>query len=161
MCDAETTAQLGLLFQTGAGVAGAAASYDKAKIERAVNESNAEFAERQAQDALTRGGRAEVVLRNRAARLKGAQKAKLAGGNVQLQGSALDVLEETDAMADADAEVIRANAQGEAAGRRAEAAGYRARANGISPGMAAGTSLLSSAGQVADRWYAYQERWGE
>lgn len=158
MCDPTTTAQFGLALNAGSTVVGATAAYDKARIERAVASNNADLATWQARDALERGGKAE--LRRRAGKLKGSQVARLAAGNVQLQGSALDVLENTDRMTDADAEVIRRNAGGEAGARSLEAAGYRARAAGNNPGIAASTTLLAGAGQVADRWYSYQERYG-
>lgn len=160
MCDAQQTAQFGLVLDAGAGAAGSYAAYDAAKTDKTIAENNARLAEMQGNDAIDRGGKAQVALRRKAAQFKGTQVARLAAGNVQLQGSALDILEQTDKVADEDAEVLRANALGEATARRSEAAGYRARAAGIRPGMAATTSLLASAGQVAPRWYAYQERYG-
>lgn len=159
MCDPQATAQLGLTLDTGAGIFGAVSSYRAAEIDQAVARNNAQLAEMQAKDALTRGADAELRLRKGAARLRGSQTARFAAGNVQLQGSALDILEETDRMADADAAVIRRNAGNEAWARRTEAAGYRARADGINPGAAGFTSLLSSAGRVADRWSSYADRY--
>ena len=160
MCDPKSVAQLGLTLDTGALVANTTAAYRNAQMEETVAKNNATLADAQAQDALTRGAQAEAKLRRGAARLRGSQEARLAAGNVQLQGSALDILEETDSMADADAAVIRKNAGNEAWARRTEAAGYRAQARGISSGMSGFTSLLSSSGRVADRWYSYTERYG-
>lgn len=159
MCDPKATAQLGLVFDASAGAMGTVAAFRNAEIEQTVAQNNAQLAEAQAKDALARGGREELKLRRSAAKLKGTQVARLAAGNVQFQGSALDILEETDASTEADAETIRRNAGNEAWARRSEAAGHRARASGINPGLAGFTSLLSSAGRVADRWYKYQERY--
>lgn len=158
MCDPKTTAQIGLTFDATAGVMNSVAAYRGAEIEKTVAQNNAALADAQAKDALERGGRAELDLRRKAAKVKGSQVAKFSAGNVQLQGSALDILEETDRSTEQDAATIRRNAGNEAWARKSEAAGYRARAGGINPGAAGFTSLLSSAGSVADRWYKYQER---
>lgn len=159
MCDPRTTAQMGLTLDVGAGVLGTVASYRGAQIDQAVASNNAKLAEMQALDAIERGGADELELRRAGARLKGAQATRFAAGDVQIQGSALDVLEQTDRMVEADAATIRRNAANEAWARRTEAAGYRAQARGTSPLLAGFTSLLSSAGTVADRWYRYSDRY--
>lgn len=155
------TTRLGLIGQTGAGLAGTTGSYLKAQADQRVAEANAKLAGLQAKDAIMRGAKAETDLRRRAAKFKGAQVYRLAAGNVQLQGSALDILEETDDMIEADAAVIRENAQGEARARRVESFGHRARAYGSDPFVAGSSTLLTSAGQVAPRWYAYADRYRE
>lgn len=161
------TASMGL--QVAGGITSAAGAYGQSKATKAaynyqaaVSRNNAQIAEWQAQDALTRGGKAEQSQRLKTAQLKGTQRATLAARGVAIdEGSALNILQDTDYMGELDAATIRDNAAREAWGHRNQAAGYTSdasmlsnRAAAESPLRAAGTSLLTSAGSVASSWYS-------
>lgn len=126
-----------------------------------VSRNNAQVGEWQAEDALKRGDKAASRVRAQAKQLKGTQRAALAANGVDLsEGSALQILSDTDYFADIDANTTLDNAAREAWAIRAQAAGYTAeasllssRAAAESPLMAGATSLLGSAGRVAGRWY--------
>lgn len=127
-----------------------------------VNRNNAQIAEWQAEDAIKRGDKAASRVRMQAKQLKGTQRARLAANGVDLgEGSALQILSDTDYFADVDASTVLDNAAKEAWALRTQAAGamaeadlFAGRAAAERPLLAAGTSLLTSAGQVAGRWYS-------
>ncbi|KAA5926352.1 hypothetical protein F1536_12430 [Achromobacter xylosoxidans] len=127
--------------------------------------NNAQIAEWQAQDAIRQGQEQEQQSRLRYAGTKGAQRAALAANGVALdEGSAVDILSSTDYANEMDAQTIQANAARSAWGYRTQGANYsdnaaslRAGAGAVSPGSAAGMSLLGSAGQVAGSWYQYSK----
>ena len=127
-----------------------------------VNRNNATLAEWQAQDALARGSRTEQTQRLKTAQLKGSQRAALAANGVSLdEGSALNILNDTDYMGELDAQTLRDNAAREAWGYRNQVAGYKSdssllnnRANAENPSTAATSSLLTNAGSVASSWYS-------
>jgi len=129
-----------------------------------VEQSNAAYAEQQARDALDRGQEAVRNKRLETRQLKGTQRATLAANGVDLsQGSALNILTDTDLMGAHDAEVLRMNAAREAYGHevqagndRANAALYGYRSSAENPALAAGTTLLTGAGSVAKQWYQYK-----
>lgn len=167
------------IASTGLQVAGMASSamgaYNQSKgtkaayeYQAAVNRNNATLAEWQARDAITRGQRAEQSQRLKTAQLKGSQRAALAARGVALdEGSALNILDDTDFMGEADAMTIRDNAAREAWGARTQGANYEsdasmlsARAGAESPFKAAAGSLLTSAGSVANSWYRYKATGG-
>lgn len=167
------TASLGL--QAVGGVTSAMGAYSQSKgtkaayeYQAAVNRNNATLAEWQARDAITRGQRSEQTQRLKTAQLKGSQRARLAANGVAVdEGSALNILNDTDFMGEADALTIRDNAAREAWGHRNQAAGYAsdasmlsARAAAESPFKAAAGTLLTSAGSVANSWYRYKTTGG-
>lgn len=131
------------------------------KAQAQVAQNNALIAGWQAQDALVRGDRAAQTSRSKTRQLKGTQRAALAANGVDLgEGSALNILTDTDYFGAVDAGTIKDNAAREAWVLRNQATGYSAeagmlkdRASDESPWMAAGTSLLTSAGKVASNWY--------
>lgn len=126
-----------------------------------VNANNAQLAEWQAQDALVRGAKAEQARRLNTAQVKGTQRATLAARGVAIdEGSALNILNDTDYIGEIDAATVRDNAKREAWGYRNQGAGYTsdaamlsARASAESPLLSGASSLLTSAGSVADSWY--------
>lgn len=126
-----------------------------------VAQNNATIAGWQADDALARGDRAATRVRTQANQLKGVQRAALAANGVDLGvGSALNILTDTDYFKEVDANTTLDNAAREAWAIRNQAAGYTAeasllagRAAAESPGFAAASSLLTSAGRVAGSWY--------
>lgn len=168
MCDASTVAGVGLGAQAAGGVAAAYGAYSKSKAEKTaytmqaqVADNNKKYAGWQAEDALRRGQKATVAQQLKTRQLKGAQIARMAENGIDLgEGSALNILTDTDYMGAIDANTITDNAAKEAWFYRAQSQNYgsnadllRYRANSEnSTGAAAGT-LLTSAGSVASRWY--------
>ena len=142
--------------------------YDNSKANKAaygaqaqINANNAQIARWQAEDALKRGDREASRSRMKTHQLKGTQRARMAANGVDLGvGSALNILNDTDFFGEIDATTIEDNAAREAWAIRNQAQNFaseasllRSRADSESPWMAAGTSLLTSAGRVAANWY--------
>jgi hypothetical protein len=131
----------------------------------AVARNNQIVAERQAQDALARGEVAETEQRRKVRMLASSQRAALGASGVQLDaGTPLDLLGDTAAMGELDALTIRNNAEREAYGYRVQGVNFGAeaglqtmRGNNAMSGalMSAGGTVLSGAGNVADRWLVY------
>ncbi|CAB3624707.1 virion core protein, T7 gp14 family [Achromobacter pestifer] len=127
--------------------------------------NNAQIAEWQAQDAIRQGQEQEQQSRLQYATTKSTQRAALAANGVALdEGSAVDILTSTDYTNELDASTIQANAARSAWGYRTQGTNYsdnaaalRAGAGAISPGSAAGLSLLGNAGQVSQSWYQYSK----
>lgn len=158
------------LNMQGAGaIMSAIGAWSSASSQRATLQSqsdisaiNARMAERSAQSELMAGQRGVQAHRMSTAALKSTQRARMASSGVDLgEGSAAQVLTSTDVMSEIDANTIAANAVRSAWGYRVQATNYsndantsRAAAGGISPAVATATALLSSAGGVAERWYA-------
>lgn len=139
----------------------ATATKNAYEYQAAVNRNNAQVAEWQAQDALSRGAKAEQAQRLKVAQLKSAQRAGFAARGVALdEGSPLAILQDTDYMGELDALTIRDNAAKEAWGHRVQGANasgdasmLASRAGSESPGGAAFNTLLTGAGAVASSWY--------
>lgn len=129
----------------------------QAKFQGQMAENNAVMAEYSRQDALQRGGEAAVKAQQEARRLRGAQVVRLASNGLDLNsGSAAAILDDTDYFGQQDAQQIRNNAARQAWGYQVEgqnltssAAMFSATADaekpGLSAGLSAGGSLLSSA----------------
>jgi hypothetical protein len=126
-----------------------------------VAQNNAQIANWQADDALARGNRDAIRMRIKTNQVKGSQRAALAANGVDLgQGSALNILTDTDYFGDVDADTIQGNAAKEAWALRNQAGNFtseskllRSRAERENPLFAGGASLLTSAGKVAGNWY--------
>lgn len=126
-----------------------------------VAQNNAQIARWQAEDAVTRGQKEEANHRLKLAQMAGSQRASMAARGLDLgTGSALDILTGTEFMGEMDALTIRDNAGREAwaysnKGNEYEANAelMRYRADSESPWMAAGASLLTQGGAVAEKWY--------
>lgn len=157
-------------MQTGIGGIGSAvgsifaASSQKIGLilQARIADLNAQMEQDNAREALRQGGQQETSLRFQAGQLKSRQRATMAANGVRLdQGSALNRLNSTDYMTEADAATIRQNAAREAAGYRMASVGYgnqalmsRAAASSISPFLTGASSLLTSASKVSGDWYA-------
>lgn len=128
-------------------------------------DTNARIAELGAQSALAQGAREEQRSRLQTAQLKSTQRTAMAANGIDLgEGTAAQVLTATDLMGDLDAETIRANAARSAWGYRTQAVDAknqaliaRAGAKSMSPVSSAATSLLDSAGSVAQSWYQFNQ----
>lgn len=144
----------------GAQALGAASNTQGARtayrMQSQVNANNAQIAQWQAEDALLRGKRAASASRMKSNQLKGTQRARLAANGVDLgQGSALEILADTDFFGDMDADTIENNTAKEAWALRNQASNFRSeselmryRARRENPFAAAGTSLLTSTGRM-------------
>lgn len=127
-----------------------------------IAQNNARVAEMRASDAKFRGEEAAKLKAMRTSQLFGAQRAAQGKSGVLVgQGSAGRVTQDTLTLGQLDQGNIRYNADVEAYGFGTEAENFRTTANleratarSISPGFAALTGLLESAGPVAAKWYA-------
>lgn len=156
-------------MQLVGGAVGARGAYAKSKADKAaygyqadVMDTNATIEHEASKDALRRGQTSVVNSELKTRQLKGEQTARMAANGVDLStGSPLNILTDTDFMGANDATVLAMNAAKEAWGHDVRAMNdtsnaemLRRRAGMESPGMAAGTSLLTTGGQVASRWYS-------
>jgi hypothetical protein len=127
-----------------------------------VARNNAISAEYQAQDALKRGEVAEAEQRRRTSMMKGSQTARLAGNGIDIsEGSALQILSDTDWMGEQDALTVRDNASREAWAYRQQGSNaqsnsnmLRASADAQNPLLSGATSIMTNpaTGVVADKW---------
>jgi hypothetical protein len=134
-------------------VASARAAYVQTSVARDTAKYNAQLAETQAQDARTRGAEEASRIRRQNDQLIGAQRAAFSAKGLDISdGSVGDALDQTDFFSQVDQSTARQNAAKEAWNLRARKAGYEYEARNARPGMAAATSLLSSASSVASKW---------
>lgn len=152
-----TTAQMISLGLSAAGaVTSAVGAYQQAKVASDVAARNAKIADMQAEDALRRGEDEAAEVRRRAAATKSSQRVALAAKGLDLTyGTAADLQDQTDFFGESDAATVRTNARKEAWNRRSQSATFQAEALSYSPWLSAGSTLLTGAGQVADKWYGY------
>lgn len=161
--------QVSLIGQIGGMVSSGIGSYFGAKTNKtnmqtqaALADTNARIAEMGAQSALDQGQKQVAALTLKAGQVKGAQRAAMAANGIDLgEGNAAEVQASTDIVKEIDANTLNANAVRTAWGYRLTGTNYqnealmkRNAADSISPGMAAATSLLGSAGSVAQSWYS-------
>ncbi len=160
--------QAGLGMSVAGMVSGALGSYFSASAQKSLLSAQAELAdinarvaESQARVELMTGQRREQASRLSTAALKGSQRAAMAANGVDLGvGSAAELQATTDLVGEVDAATIHEGAVRSAWGYRTQATNSandavmrRGTAGGISPGTAAMSSLLGSAGTVAQGWY--------
>lgn len=139
---------------------------DMAAYNQRVSENNAVMAEYEAQDALRRGDEEAAAVRRNADMLKGSQRASMAARGLDLaEGTAAELQDQTEFFALTDMDTTKRNAQREAWGLRTQGLNYTSEANkqraigeSINPLMSAGTTLITGAGAVADKWYTRQNR---
>ena len=137
------------------------ASKNAYEYQSAVARNNAISAEYQAQDAIKRGEVAEAEQRRKTMMLKGSQTARLAANGLDIsEGSALQILSDTDWMGEQDALTVRDNASREAWALRQQGSNAQsnsnmlsARADAENPLLSGGATLLAGAGNVAEKWY--------
>lgn len=133
-----------------------AAEYNASMYER-----NAQIAQMQKTDALERGKVAEKQFRLKISKLQGEQRADFgASGVVVDTGSPLDIALDTAEQGELDALTIRHNAAMEAWGFQNQSDEFISNASMVratkrSPGFAAGTTLLTGAGQIAGQAATY------
>lgn len=91
------------------------------QYQQQIHETNARMMEVQARDAERRGGQEVTALRRKARQVHGSQRASLAGQGVDVgAGIALDLSDETKAMAELDEITLKNNAWREAWGFRTQ-----------------------------------------
>lgn len=134
---------------------------DQAAYQAAVQRNNQLIANRQAEDVLQRGQLQERQYRSRVAQIKSEQLVGLVGQGVDVtEGTSVDLLSETAALGELDAQTIRANAERAAYDTRVQATNFGAsaqmsqlRSEAENPLVAGGGTLLSGLGSVASKWY--------
>lgn len=144
----------------------ASAQKGAAEYQAAVQRNNALVATWQAEDAIRRGEADKQRVQTRTAALKGRQRAMLAERGLDLgEGSALDLLSDTDMAGAVDSNTAIDNAAREAFGYKVNAGNHDAnaallkyKADTTNPTGAAMGSLLTSGGQVASSWYSMTEK---
>jgi hypothetical protein len=158
-----------MAMQIGGAATSAIGAYGTASANRIamrsqanIAEINARISEQAAQGELLKGEREEQRTRLNTAQLKSRQRAVMAASGVDLgSDSATNILTGTDVMGEIDANTVAANAVRSAWGYRTQASNYttdaivkRGAAKGMSPTTAMASSLMGSAGSVAQSWYA-------
>jgi hypothetical protein len=139
----------------------AASQKSQLRAQAAMAELNAAQSEKSAQQTLEAGKDAVSRQGLQVSRLKSRQVIGMAVNGIDLgSDSAVRALTDTDVMSELDKNAMTANAVRQAWGYRTQATDYRnqaltqrANASAISPGLAAATTLLGGATQVASSWY--------
>ncbi len=159
--------------QVAGGIGQTYASYRKSAGEQQgyeyqgqVARSNAQLAEWQAQDAITRGIAARQNIQIKGSKLAGTQRAIFGARNVATgEGSALNILADTAFGTARDADIATDNANKEAWALRNQALGYtsnagflESRAAAQSPFLDAAGTALTAGGRVASSWYAMRAK---
>lgn len=174
--------QFGSIMSIGGAVTGAIGSYYAAQNQKAQLESqasslrfqsdisqlNAVQAEFTAQQILRVGQQKQGQISLRAGKIKSSQRASMAARGIDLGvGSAVETIATTDLMKEIDMLTVNAETVRSSEGARLQRQNYltasamqdvsaynlAGSAASISPFMAAGTSILGSAGSVANAWY--------
>lgn len=143
----------------------ASAAKQAAKYESSVAAANAKVAEFKAQDVQDRAQADAENLGRQIAGVRGKQQATIAANGIDLSsGSAQSVLDATDFYGAQDQATLANNANKEQWSLRTQKANFEAesqmqknKASSISPFAALSTSLLGSAGKLADKWSAKED----
>lgn len=128
-------------------------------------DTNARISELGAETELRNGERQVAAITMRAGQVKSAQRVALAANGVDLGvGNAAELQASTDLMKEIDKNTAESNAVRSAWGYRTQGMNYqneatvkRGASDAISPGMAATSSFLTGAGQVAGSWYQFKK----
>jgi hypothetical protein len=142
---------------------GAVAANRQAQSQAAMANANAAAAKRDADYARNQAQYNEMLAKQRADRVRGAQRAGIAASGVDFTGSPLDLLEETTIQSEMDRQEILRSGEYKASGYDFQAAGQRYQANAYrSAGSTAlTTGMLSAGGQlvggVASAGYGYKK----
>ena len=142
----------------GAGAMGAVGQYQQGQVAKQVGRNNQIMAEYAAQDAQRRAGEDAIRVQQKAAGLKGAQRATMAAKGLDLGvGTQAEILDQTDFFGATDAATARSNGNRDAWSARAGGANARAQgdASARQGGMSAFSTVLGTAGSVSQKWYDY------
>lgn len=129
-----------------------------AKASKKLGEANADIAEQQAADALTRGDEAVGQVDVNERQLTGGQRASFAAQGIDAgSGSAADVIESDRSLSELDKLTIKRNARREAHGYELQAAAYRkgGQLQAANYGNQAYGTLLQGAGQLLGVYQAF------
>lgn len=152
-----TTAMIALSAVSAATAA--YAGYTQAQTSKKVAQNNADAQEIEAQDALKRGEQAKIDARKRGSMIEGQQRTALSARGLDLsEGTANDILGQTDFFTQSDIATAGNNAKKEAFTRRSGAANSQLQADATNPGLTLAGGLLSGASSVADKWYTYGKK---
>jgi len=178
----QAMSQAGSIFSIGGAVTGAIGSYYAAQSQKAqldsqassmrfqsdISELNAAQAEFTAQQIMRAGNLKQGQISLRAGKIKSSQRASMAARGIDLGvGSAVETIATTDLMKEIDMLTVNADTVRSAESARQQRQNYLTASamqdvsasnlggsgSTISPFMAAGTSILGSAGSVANAWY--------
>jgi hypothetical protein len=178
----QAMSQTGSIFAIGGAVTGAIGSYYAAQNQKAqlesqassmrfqsdISELNAAQAEFTAQQILRAGQQKQGQIGLRAGKIKSSQRASMAARGIDLGvGSAVETIATTDLMKEIDMLTVNADTVRSSEAARLQRQNYltasalqdvsasnlAASGDSISPFMAAGSSILGSAGSVANAWY--------
>lgn len=147
-----------LALTAGAGVLSAASTYQQGQVAKQVAANNATMAEYAAQDAERRGEETVQKIQRDASRLSGAQRSMMAARGLDItSGTPAEILDQTDFFAQTDVNTARNNAAREAWSTRAEGRNALAqgRAAASNANLQSFSTLLGTAGSVANRWNIY------
>jgi hypothetical protein len=153
-----TMATVALGTTAAAGVLAAKSAYDQGRVAKATGRNNQIMAEYAAQDAIRRGDEQANQVRQRASQIKGAQRAGMAAKGLDLGvGTSAELQDQTDFFGATDMSTARSNAQRDAWSARASGSAAAAAGNAAATqaNMQAFSTLLSTGGQVAGKWYDY------
>ena len=152
---------VGALSSANAAKDASQATKDSYDHNAGVEANKARVLDYQAKDAVRRGQTQQTSQQLKTAQIKGAQRARFAAAGVDVnEGSAFNVLMDTEYFGKLDEMTIADNAEKEAwALRESARTGYsnadflRRRAAAENPEKAYQSSMLGSAGTVASSWY--------
>lgn len=157
MCEPATISMIAMAAGTGLS---AVSAIQQGKAAQQVARNNAQMAEYAAQDAQRRGEEEAAAIQRKGAALKSSQRVALASKGLDLTyGTAADLQDQTDFFTQTDAATARTNARREAWNFRARGQQELAQGEFASrnANLTAAGSLLTGAGQVADKWYTYRK----
>lgn len=154
---------IGTIASIGSGVVGAVSSIQGGNAAAAAASATAQQQERAAIQAMEASEREAMLTQRRAAQMRGENRVALAAQGVNVNSvEALELLENFDTQVEEDLFAIRENGVRAANSYGQDAANSRAQgASAKSQGRwGAGSSLLSTAARVGERWrpYVYQNR---
>lgn len=151
-----TVAEAAVVFAAASAAATAYAGYSQAQTSRKIAKHNAQVADIGAADALKRGEQARIEARKRGSMIEGQQRTALSARGLDLsEGTANDILGQTDFFSQSDQATARTNGRTEAWAKQAQATNFQLQADGINPGLTLAGGLLSGASSVSDKWYQY------
>ncbi len=156
--------QTGVLGLSAAGGAlGAVGAYQQGQVAKQVGRNNQIMAEYAAQDAQRRAGEDAIKVQQRAAALKGTQRAAMAAKGLDLGvGTQAEILDQTDFFGATDAATARDNGNRGAWSARQQGANARAQGDAAArqANLSAFSTVLGTAGSVASKWYDYSGKRG-
>lgn len=154
-------------FTVGAMIASALVSARASQVQgqtaKKIGRNNQIMAEYAAQDAEKRGDEEAAKVRQRAAQLKGAQRANMAAKGLDLtEGTPDELLTQTDFFSELDQKTSKDNAAREAWAKRAGGANAAAQgdASATQGNLAAFSTVLSGASSVSGKWTEYNKKPG-